>query len=175
MKVIKKTSVAGAYARKEPYTYEGKEYDADIKNGDRVIVRSKGDIVTGEYGDQMVFSIGTRNGDKNANFNQSSINALIDEYGDDTDNWVGKEVTVLTKKGVFGGKKAIAAYYVTSAWTLDEYGDLVRIEEVAQVNAPISTPSKMPAYPEYTGAPDFEAGRAVDPDEPIFDENGNPI
>lgn len=164
MKVIKKTSVAGAYARKEPYTYEGKDYDADIKNGDIVTIKSKGDIVTGEYGDQMVFSIGTRNGDKNANFNQSSINILIDVYGDDTEAWVGKEVKVLTKKGMFGGKRAIAAYFVANNWTLDDFGDLVEIEEERQVNAPISTSSRMPAYPEHTASPNFEPNKVVEPE-----------
>ena len=160
MKVVKKTSVAGAFARKEPYSYEGKDYPADILNGDRVIIKSKGDIVTGEYGDQLVFSIETRNGDKNANFNQSSINALIDEYGDDTETWVGKEVTVLTKKGVFGGKKAIAAYFVTNAWTLDEYGDLVKIEDVVKTNEPISTPNQMPKS--------VQEAQAIDPEDIPF-------
>jgi len=130
--MVKKTSVAGAFARKEPYTYEGTEYEADIQNGDKVEILSKGDIVSGEYGDQYVFSIKTRNGEKNANFNQSSINAIIDEYGDESDNWVGKTVTVLTKKGVFGGKKAIAAYFVPEGWILDDFGDLVKSDEAPQ-------------------------------------------
>jgi hypothetical protein len=124
MKVVKKTSVAGAYARKEAYNYEGTDYEADIKNGDMVEILNKGDVVTGEYGDQYVFQIKTRNGEKNANFNQSSINALIDAYGDDTESWVGKEVKVLTKKGVYGGKKGIAAYFVPANYILNEYGEL---------------------------------------------------
>lgn len=164
MKLIKKTSVAGAFARKEAYSYEGKDYDADIKNGDRVIIKSKGDVVSGEFGDQVVFSIETRNGDKNANFNQSSINVLIDEYGEESENWVGKEVTVLTKKGIFGGKRGIAAYFVTNAWELDDFGDLVKIEQSSSTPtpAPVATPSTKPAYPDYNAAPDF-------------DENGNPV
>jgi hypothetical protein len=158
MKMIKKTSVAGAFARKEPYTYENKDYDADIKNGDRVVIKSGGDIVTGEFGDQMVFVVATRNGDKNANFNQSSVNVLIDSYGDDSAAWVGKEVKVLTKKGMFGGKRAIAAYFVTDDYVLDDFGDLVRADELDyKAPAPISTPSAQPAYPAYTGAPSFPA------------------
>lgn len=154
--MIKKTSVAGAFARKEPYSYEGKDYDADIKNGDVVTIKSSGDVVTGEFGDQTVFTIVTRNGDKNANFNQSSINVLVDAFGDDSATWVGKQVKVLTKKGMFGGKRAIACYFVTDDYVLDEFGDLVRADEVNQSPAPISTPNRQPAYPEYTGAPNFE-------------------
>jgi hypothetical protein len=126
MKVAKKTSVGGAFARKEPYNYEGTDYEADIQNGDTVKILNKGEMVSGEYGDQFVFSIETRNGEKNANFNQSSINVLIDDFGEETEDWVGKEVTVLTKKGMFGGKKSIACYFVTEGWVLDDFGDLVK-------------------------------------------------
>lgn len=142
MKVTKKTSVAGAYAKKEAYSYEGKDYEADIQNGDKVELLNSGDTVSGEYGDQMVFQIKTRNGEKNATFNQSSINALIEAFGDETEDWKGKEVNVLTKKGVYGGKKAIASYFVPEGWYLDDFGDLVKNEEVVQTEeeTPKSTP-----------------------------------
>lgn len=163
MKVQKKTSVAGAFARKEPYSYEGKDYEADILDGDRVVIKSKGDIVTGEFGDQLVFSIETRNGDKNANFNQSSINTLIDAYGDDTDLWVGKAVKVLTKKGIFGGKRGIAAYFVTDDWTLDDFGDLVRIEPSVQVDSKVMNSVSTPAMPE-----SVRAAQAINPEDIPF-------
>lgn len=126
MKMQKKTTVAGAYARKQPYEYEGKQYDADLKNGDKVKILSAGQIVIGQYGEQKVFSIQTRNGDKNITLNQSSENILIDEFGDDSEAWVGKEVNVILKKDVVAGKKVIIAYLVVDGWHLDEFGDLVK-------------------------------------------------
>lgn len=126
MKIQKLTSVGGAYARKEDYEYEGTKYEADIKNGDKVKILNAGTIVTGEYGDQHVFSIMTRNGEKNANFNKNTLNTLVDEFGDESEDWVGKEVTVLTKKDVIAGRKVIIAYFVPEGYILDDYGELVK-------------------------------------------------
>lgn len=126
MQLNKIVKVSGAYARKEDYEYEGVAYKADIQNGDKVKIKNAGTEVTGQFGDQTVFVIETRNGDKNFPLNQASINILVDAFGGDTTNWVGKEVKVLTKKGVFVGKKGIAAYLVTDEYSLDDFGELVK-------------------------------------------------
>lgn len=130
--MVRKTSVAGAYAKKEPYDYDGTHYDADVANGDIVKILNSGDVVSGEFGDQHVFSIMTRNGEKNATFNQSSVNELIGAFGDDSDNWVGREVKVLTKKDVVAGKKVIVAYYVPKNYRLNEWGELEKGEEAVE-------------------------------------------
>lgn len=124
--MVRKTNRVGVWIKKEDYEYEGKRYEADVKSGDRVKILDGGEVVAGDKGDPTVFTIETRNGERNAPFNQSSINILIEAYGDDSENWIGKEVRVLTKKGVFGGQKGIACYFVTDGWTLDDYGDLVK-------------------------------------------------
>ncbi len=133
MKVNKVVKVGGAYAKKEAYEYEGKHYEADIQNGDTVTILDGGTEVTGQFGEQTVFTIKTRNGDKNYPINQGSINILIDAFGDDTLAWVGKEVKVLTKKGIFAGKKGIASYLVTDAYELDDFGELVKKGETSDV------------------------------------------
>lgn len=133
MQLNKIVKVSGAYARKEPYEYEGKHYDADIQNNDKVTILDAGTEVTGQYGEQIVFSIKTRNGEKNYPINQASINVLVDAFGSDTTKWVGKEVKVLTKKGVFAGKKGIASYLVTDEYTLDDFGELVKTSENNEV------------------------------------------
>ena len=126
MKVtIKATSDGIGYASKNEYEYEGKTYQADIQNGDTVQILNAGTIEEGNFGPQHYFRIKTRNGEKKAPFNQSSINVVASVYGTETEDWVGKEVHVLTKKGVFAGKKGIAAYFVTEGWYLDDFGDLV--------------------------------------------------
>ena len=126
MKMISKKSVGGAFARKEDYEYEGTKYEADIKNGDKVNILNAGDTVAGQYGEQKVFSIQTRNGEKNITFNQRTINVLIAELGDDSEKWIGKQVSIILKKDTIAGKKVIIAYLVTEGWGLDDYGDLLK-------------------------------------------------
>ena len=123
-------NIGGAYARKEDYEYEGTEYKADLQTGDKVKILSEGETVTGQFGDQQVFKIETRNGEKNLTFNQKSINILIDEYGDEDKEWIGKEVNVILKKDTIANKKVIIPYLVTDGWELDEYGDLTKPQEV---------------------------------------------
>ena len=122
--MIAKTSVGGAYARKAPYEYEGKSYEADIRNGDTVKILNEGTVVTGQFGEQQVFSIETRNGEKNFTMNQTTVNVLIAEFGDDSKDWIGKSVRVITKKDVVAGKKVEIAYLVSGDWALDEWGEL---------------------------------------------------
>lgn len=137
---IKATGDGIGYASKNPYEWEGKLYDPDIQNRDKVTIISEGDIeASGAYEPALYCKIKTRNGDKKAKFNQSSINVIAGVYGTDTAGWVGKVVTVLTKKGVFGGTKGIAAYFVTEGWYLDDFGDLVKDEVVEKVD-PTFTP-----------------------------------
>lgn len=122
----KKTSVGGAYARKEDYEYEGVDYKADIQNGDKITILSEGETVVGQFGDQQVYKIDTRNGEKNLTLNQKSINILIDEFGDEDKQWIGKELNVILKKDTIANKKVIICYLATDGWKIDEYGDLTK-------------------------------------------------
>jgi len=122
---IKKTGGL-PYARKEPYEYDGTTYEADIKDGDVVKILDSGETEIGNYGEQTVFKIKTRNGDKRMNFNQSTINVLVQELGEDTENWINKEVRAIFKKDVKGGKKIIIVYLVIGDWRLDDYGALYK-------------------------------------------------
>ena len=144
--MTRKESDGVAYARKEAYEYEGTNYEPDIQNGDKVKILNEGTIEEGNYGAQHYFKIETRNGEKKAPFNQSSINVLIGALGEESESWKGKEVKILTKKGTFGGKKGIAAYFVTEGWFLDDFGDLVESgkesskEDVVDIDGEIETP-----------------------------------
>ena len=120
----KQTGEGVGFARKEPYEYEGTKYEADIQSGDTVKILDGGIIEQGKFGDQHNFKIETRNGQKKQSFNQATLNVLHDEFGEETEDWVGKEVNVILKKDVIAGKKVIIAYFVTKGWELDEYGEL---------------------------------------------------
>ena len=114
------------FARKEPYDYDGVGYEADLKNGDIVKILDSGNVEMGQFGEQKNFKIKTRNGEKKLALNQATQNVLIEEFGDETENWVGKDVNVILKKDIIAGKKVVIPYLVIVGWSLDEYGELVK-------------------------------------------------
>lgn len=128
MKVFKKIGGGIPFARKEPYEYEGVKYEADLKNGDVVKILDSGNVELGQFGEQKNFKVKTRNGEKKLAFNQSTINVMVDEFGDETESWIGKDVNVLLVKKLIAGKKSIVPYLVVDGWSLDEYGELVKGE-----------------------------------------------
>lgn len=84
MKYQKKVSV-GEFAKK----------GVDIKNGDIVTIANEGVQKEGTWGLQDIFLVKLTNGqEKNVNFNQVTMNAVIDAYGEDSINWIGKPVKV---------------------------------------------------------------------------------
>lgn len=116
MKIQKVTRAQGEFAKK----------GEDIIAGDTVKIKSEGEWITGDFGEQFVIKIETKNGDKNVRFNQTSINILHDEFGDDSTAWIGKDVLVRMKKDTVAGKKVDIYYFVTPEWNFDEYRELVR-------------------------------------------------
>ena len=142
MKLSIKRGGGVPFARKEPYEYDGVKYDADLKDGDIVRIIDSGNVEMSQYGEQKNFKIKTRNGEKRLAFNQQTQNVLIEEYGEETEEWVGKNVKVILRKDVIGGKKAIIPYLVTDGWLLDEYGELVKDGNVG------GSASETPPMPE---------------------------
>ena len=94
MKVEKKVSVLGEWAKVK----------VDIFNGDLITIASEGEKVTGEFGERNVFKVETKNGIKNLSFNQTSINYLVDAFGEETNEWQGEKVKVWLVKSNVGGK-----------------------------------------------------------------------
>jgi len=135
------------FARKEDYEWENNKYEADLKNGDIVKILDSGNEEQGTYGTQFNFKIKTRNGEKKTGFNQSTVNVLVQEFGDETENWVGKDVKVLLKKDIVAGKKVTIAYFVAEGWSLDEYGDLLKnkvINTLDDVRNSLNAPNNEP-------------------------------
>ena len=114
------------FARKEPYEYDGNKYEADLKTGDVVKILDSGNVELGQYGEQRNFKVKTRNGEKKVGFNQQTVNVLVQEFGENSEDYVGKDVRVILKKDVIAGKKVIIAYFVTEGWALNDYGELAK-------------------------------------------------
>jgi hypothetical protein len=125
--IVKATSDGVGYASKSDYEYEGVEYKADLQNGDVLTILNSGAIEPSQFGDKHYFKVETRNGEKKTPFNQSSLNVLATELGDESEEWIGKKVKVILKKDTVAGKKQTIAYFVTDGWELDEYGSLSKV------------------------------------------------
>ncbi len=102
MKYQKKVSV-GAFAKK----------GVDIMDGDRITIANEGKEVVGQFGPQDVFLVRLKSGEeKNINVNQTSINGLVDAYGEDSLQWIGKIVKVwLITQNVAG--KFVKVLYIS--------------------------------------------------------------
>jgi hypothetical protein len=112
MEFKKKTSVVGEWAKK----------GQDIKKGDTVKLVDGGRIVDGQFGEQNVFSVQTRNGVRNVSLNQTSINALVSEYGSESNKWVGQELIVHVIKQNVQGKFIDVYYFVPDGYEMGDYG-----------------------------------------------------
>lgn len=77
----------------------------DIKDGDIVKIANEGKQVEGNFGMQDLFLVKTKEGvEGNVSFNQTTLNGLIDAYGEDSVQWIGKPVKVWKIKMSVAGK-----------------------------------------------------------------------
>ncbi len=100
MKVSKKINVQGQWAKA----------GEDFKDKDSLKILNAGEKVTGEYGEQDVFSVETKNGERNLRFNQTTLNNLIDAWGTETESWVNQMVTAFVIQGLVSGKMRNICY-----------------------------------------------------------------
>ena len=149
MQMTKKVSMGVGFARKKAYEYEGQKYEADIKDGDILTILDEGKIIVGQYGEQHVFKVKTRNGEKGLTFNQKSVNNLIDAFGTDSVEWVGKEVKAWVLKAMVSGKMSLIAYITHPDAEMDDDGDFST--KGSEVNVGMAD-----EYPEYEGEPNFD-------------------
>ena len=93
----------------------------DYKDGDIVEIANEGKQVEGKFGTQDVFLIKLKDGSEgNANFNQTSINCLIDGYGGDSINWIGKKAKVMAILSNVQGKMTKVYYFLHPEAELNE-------------------------------------------------------
>src|SRR3990167_3163703 len=60
------------------------------------------------------------NEDMNISINRASINALVDAFGEDSKDWIGKILTLITEKVSVGGQRKTALYLVPEGFEVSE-------------------------------------------------------
>ena len=72
--------------------------DKDTKKGDTEIytITGEGRIDSGQYGDRLVIPVSSKDGvEKEFNLSPTNENTLIGLFGEDTKNWIDKEIKIL--------------------------------------------------------------------------------
>lgn len=89
---------------------------------------------------------------KNVNINTPSINGLVEAYGDDSKDWVGKILTAQTEKMLVGGKRVTALYLIPEGFELkeDDGGYLV----ISRIGGVVEAKTGSVDYPEGEINPD---------------------
>lgn len=114
----------------------------DFKENDFLEIASEGKQVEGQFGIQDIFLVKLASGKEgNVNFNQTTINNLIDGYGKNSINWIGKKVKVWAILSNVQGNMRKVYYFLTPETTLDETtgkfiipGKKEEVEEEVNVN-----------------------------------------
>lgn len=88
----------------------------DVFDGNIIGILDSGIKIEGRFGLQSIFKVSTKNGDRSLSFNQTSINHLIDAYGDDTEEWVGKSIKIWIVKSNVSGKMKDVVYLTAPDW-----------------------------------------------------------
>lgn len=121
MKVEKKSSsiISGPWAKP----------GSNILNGDVITFLDAGQMdEEGAYGPKMVFKVKVPRDveEKNLSLNQNSINNLVEAYGEETDDWVGKQAKAYVVKQMVGKEMKNVGYFVGRGFALDDNFKLVR-------------------------------------------------
>jgi len=92
----------------------------DIKDGDTLTIANEGKQVEGQFGTQDIFLVKQGENEGNVSFNTTSINNLIDGYGEDSINWIGKEIKVQVIKMSVQGKIKPVYFFLHPDSVLDD-------------------------------------------------------
>ena len=116
MKITKKVSMQGDWAK----------VGEDIVDGGTITILNEGKEVDGDYGKRLVFTIKTKNGEKIMTFNQTSLNNLVDAYGDDSNAWKDEMAKTYVVKQKVGDKLKNVAYICGIGWDMLDDGQFVK-------------------------------------------------
>lgn len=98
----------------------------NYKEGDRVTVLDEGTKLEGQFGVEVVHKCRMVNGDElSMRFNKTTINNMIDAFGDESKAWVGQEVKVWRVLQNVQGKMIRVTYLSHPDADIDEQGNFV--------------------------------------------------
>ena len=113
MKTYQKKVSVGAFLKK----------GVDIKDGDIIEIANEGAEQPGEYGIQNIFLVKIAGGrEGNLSINQTSLNGIIDAYGEQAANWIDKKIKATKIKQNVGGKFLDVWYFSHPDAELTENG-----------------------------------------------------
>ena len=102
MSIYKKRVSLGNFLKK------GEDFKAD----DIIEIANEGVESEGKFGMQDIFLVKLADGKEgNIPFNNTSINCMIDAFGEDSKNWIGKKVKVWIMLTNIQGKMRKVAYF----------------------------------------------------------------
>lgn len=111
MEIEKSSGVGGGWVDKKA-----------LKKGDLAKLKTEATWVDGQNGKQLVAKISIKGGqaDVNLAINSPSKDALIDAFGSDSKNWVGKLLTIQAEPGIFAGKRGIMLNLIPEGYVVAE-------------------------------------------------------
>jgi hypothetical protein len=113
MKIIKKVSMDGTWVK----------VGEDIKDQQIITILDEGKNLEGQFGTQQVFKIHNGKGEFIMNLNQTSQNNLFDAFGEESKNWIGKEVKAWVIRAMVSNKMRNIVYLAEKTWEMSEGGD----------------------------------------------------
>lgn len=139
----KKTVRVGQFAKK----------NEDYRDGDSMTILDAGVKTTGQFGEQDIFKCRMPSGEERAmTFNKTSINNMIDAFGEESNDWIGKTVKVWLILQNVQGKMVRVAYLSHPEATINDEGVFVLGGTVASVGLPTET-EPVDDEPEDDGIP----------------------
>ena len=71
--------------------------DGDIGDKETIEIMEEGEIKNGQYGERLQLPVNVNEEDKLFSVSNKNRNVIIDMYGDETEDWIGKEITLLVE------------------------------------------------------------------------------
>jgi hypothetical protein len=95
---------------------------AAVKNGTRAKIVSETEPQEGQFGKQNVCKVRFEGAPDvvNVNLNQTTINALVEAFGEDSASWQGNVLTTQVEPSVIGGKRVKVLYLIPAGYVLGE-------------------------------------------------------
>ena len=118
--IIKKSAKVGNFAIKKQ----------DYNDGDVFTILDGGKEVEGKFGPQNVFKVKLKKGEFAMPFNATSCENLSVDYGEDTEDWAGKDAKVNFVKMLVAGSMQTVSLLTHPDKTLENYEEGEVVEEI---------------------------------------------